>query len=121
MDTFVTSLYGLAEHCESRALHNDMVRDQIVVGLQETQLSEKLLLDAGLALEKTMTKAQQSKAVKQRQAVIQASGEVPPNVDALYGRRAEGNTSGKDPPTGVFLHRAQQGVFPPPPQKFIET
>ena len=63
VDTFITTLYGIAEHCEYGALH-DMIRDQIVVGLRDTQLSEKLQLDAGLTLEKAITKACQSEAVK---------------------------------------------------------
>ena len=98
VDTFITSLCGLAEYCEYGALHDDMIRDRIVVGLRDAQLSEKLQLDAGLTLEKAITKACQSEAVKQQQAVVRASGEVPHNVDALYGRQAEGNASGKDPP-----------------------
>ena len=32
MDTFVTALYTLAEYCEYGALHDQMIRDRIVVG-----------------------------------------------------------------------------------------
>ena len=35
MDTFITSLYSLAEYCQYRALHDDMIWDLIVVGLQD--------------------------------------------------------------------------------------
>ena len=65
VDTFITSLYCLAEHCNYGALHDDMIRDRIVVGLRDAQLSEKLQLNAELTLEKAMTIACQSEAVKQ--------------------------------------------------------
>ena len=64
-------------------MDDDMIRDLIFVGLRNAQLSKKLQLDAGLTLEKAMAKARQSEAVKQQQPVVQASGEVPYNVDAL--------------------------------------
>ena len=33
VDSFITSLYRLAEHCNYRDLHDEMIRDWIVVGL----------------------------------------------------------------------------------------
>ena len=32
VDTFITALYGLAEYCEYGDLHDQMIRDRIVVG-----------------------------------------------------------------------------------------
>ena len=37
-----TALYGLAEHCGYSELHDEMIRDSIVVGLRDAKLSEKL-------------------------------------------------------------------------------
>ena len=48
VDTFITSLYTLAEHCQYGDLHDDMIRDRIVVGLRDAQLSEKLQLTSDL-------------------------------------------------------------------------
>ena len=31
VDTFITDLYGLAEHCQFGTLHDEMIRDRIVV------------------------------------------------------------------------------------------
>ncbi len=45
MDTFVTDLYALAEHCSYGDLHDEMIRDRLVVGLR---YSERLQLDAEL-------------------------------------------------------------------------
>ena len=41
-----------------------MIRDRIVVGLRDAQLSEKLQLLSDLILEMAVTKARQSEAVK---------------------------------------------------------
>lgn len=33
VDSFVTDLYSLAEHCAYRDLHNEMIRDHLVVDI----------------------------------------------------------------------------------------
>ncbi len=48
VDTFITALYALAEHCTYSALHDEMIRDRIVVGIRNRALSEKLQLNAEL-------------------------------------------------------------------------
>ena len=64
--------------------------------MQDAQLSEKLRLTLDLTLEKAVTKAHQSEAIKQQQAVVQALGKIPQNVDALYGRVADRSSSGNE-------------------------
>ena len=44
VDSFITDLYGLAEHCQFGLLFEEMILDRIVVGLADQMLSEKLLL-----------------------------------------------------------------------------
>ena len=41
VDTFITNLYALAEHCGYGELHDEMMRDRLVVGMQDLKLSEK--------------------------------------------------------------------------------
>ena len=64
VDAFVTSLYCLAEHCGYGSLHSEMIRDRIVVGLQDASLSERLQMDPELTLDKAIFTARQSEAVK---------------------------------------------------------
>ena len=45
VDSFVTDLFSLAEYCTYRHLHNEMIRDGLVVGLLDTSLSEKMQLE----------------------------------------------------------------------------
>lgn len=57
VDSFYTALHCLAEHCGYGALHNEMVRDRLVVGLRDKKLSEQLQLDSRLTLETAIDKA----------------------------------------------------------------
>lgn len=72
VDAFITDLYVLAEHCSYGALHDEMIRDRLVVGLRNARLSEKLQLDADLTLEMAMVEVRQSEVVKQQQTVIRS-------------------------------------------------
>ncbi|KAK0136800.1 hypothetical protein N1851_027011 [Merluccius polli] len=67
VDSFVTALYVLAEHCSYAMLHNELIRDRIVVGLQDKGLSERMQLDADLTLDKAIRMARQSEEVKRQQ------------------------------------------------------
>ena len=48
VESFTTSLYSLAEHCQFGTLQEELIRDRIVVGLRDERLSEKLQLDQDL-------------------------------------------------------------------------
>ena len=64
VDTFITALHALAEHCNFGTLTDEMIRDRIVVGLLDAKLSEKLQLDPELTLPKAVNQARLSEAVK---------------------------------------------------------
>lgn len=87
VDTFVTVLHTLAEHCDYGTLKDEMIRDQIVVGLQDSKLSEKLQLDPELSLANAINHAWQSEAVKKQQALLRNdfkdSEDAKKNVDAV--------------------------------------
>ena len=70
VDTFITSLYALAEHCNFGSLHDELIRDRIVVGIRNAALSEKLQLNSELTLESAITQVRQSEAVKEQQIGI---------------------------------------------------
>ena len=83
-DSFITSLYCLAEHCAYGALHDEMIHDRIVVGLLDANLSMKLQMDPELTLDKAVTLARQSEAIKQQQKVVRGRvGSNPPSVGAI--------------------------------------
>ncbi|XP_066029036.1 uncharacterized protein [Pocillopora verrucosa] len=97
VETFITDLHCLAEHCEFGVLKDELVRDKIVVGLKDKKLSEKLQLDSKLTLEKAVTQARQSEAVKKQQGILQGTQPDPPlaNVDQISKKRGKG-FKGKD-------------------------
>ena len=59
-------------------LHDEMIRDRLVVGLRDAKLSEKLQLDAELTLDKAVSQVRQAEAVKKQQAVIRSEGDSVP-------------------------------------------
>ena len=70
IDTFVTDLYALAEHCGYCSLHDEMIHDRIVMEIRNTGLSERLQLDPKLTLESAVTQVRQSETVKQQQQAV---------------------------------------------------
>ncbi|KAL7870545.1 hypothetical protein SRHO_G00080420 [Serrasalmus rhombeus] len=73
VDSFITSLHCLSEHCGYGHLHNEMVRDRLVVGLRDKKLSEQLQLDSELTLEKAVTRARQNEQVKNQQDLLKSN------------------------------------------------
>ncbi|GBN33421.1 hypothetical protein AVEN_158696-1 [Araneus ventricosus] len=67
VNTFITALYILTEHCEYGVLRDELIRDRIVVGIRDKNLSEKLQLDADLTLTKVIERVRLSEVVKEQQ------------------------------------------------------
>jgi len=57
VDLFITWFCCLAEHCNYRELHDEMIRDRTVVGLCDASLSERLQLDPEITLDKAVMTA----------------------------------------------------------------
>ena len=83
VDNFITGLFTLAQHCNYGTLHDEMVRDRIVVGLKGKTLSEKLQLEADLTLEKAINQARQKELVRQQQGILKQEGPSASNVDRV--------------------------------------
>ena len=66
VDSFITALHCLVEHCQYGNLRNEMIRDRIVVGLLDENLAMKLQLDSELTLEKATAAARQHESVRQQ-------------------------------------------------------
>ena len=70
VDSLITDLYGLAKYCNFGTLKDELIRERIVVGLRNCDLSEKLQLDPKLTLEKAMNLAWQRETVQQQQSIL---------------------------------------------------
>ena len=89
VDAFITALYALAEHCGYGVLHNEMIRDRIIVGIRNARLSEKLQLDSELTLEKAVTQVRQAEAIKLQQPLLRGGSSTKPDTSVgavLKGR-----------------------------------
>ena len=101
MDNFIIDLYSLAEHCQYGRLHDEMVRDRIVVDIKDFKLSEKLQMDNELTLEKAISLARNSKSVKQQQSTIRTDLLTEPKIEQI-----------KAPATNVFIPVNQSSATP---------
>ena len=70
VNSFITTLYELVEHCGYGSLNDKMIRDRLVVGLKESKHSEKLQLNPELTLKKPIAQVHQAKTVKQQQPLL---------------------------------------------------
>ena len=102
VDSFITDLHRLAEFCEYGDLHDQLIRDRIVVGLRDAKVSEKLQTDSELTLEKAVILARQNEAIKQQQLNLRDSSSSQlgatnsVNIDAIkktYRQRPQPRTS----------------------------
>ena len=73
VDDFSIVLFCLAEHCKNMDLHDERVRDHIVVGIWDSRLSEKMQLDLNLTLDKATNLVRLSEAVKKQQAMVRGT------------------------------------------------
>ena len=99
VDSFVTSLHCLAEHCGYEGLKNEMIRDRIVVGLRDANLSMKLQMVPDLDLKKAVTLARQSEAVRQLQGVVRGEPETIDSVDLRKKVQSKNFSRAPTPPT----------------------
>ena len=72
-------------------LQGEMIRDRIVVGIRDSQQSEKLQMDPNLTLEKAVAQSRQAESVKKQQAIIRCgqSQPQPANIDAVSPGRQQ--------------------------------
>lgn len=68
VEAFVRSLYELAQHGEFGNCKDEQIRDRIVIGITDKEVSQKLQLEADLTLERAVQLARQSELIKQQSA-----------------------------------------------------
>ena len=72
---FIEDLNKLAETCNYGDLKDELIRDKIVVGIHNKALSEKLMNDESLTLDKAIKKVKASELIKEQQQMLKGDGE----------------------------------------------
>ena len=84
VEAFVRSLYELAQYCEFGRTKDEQIRDRIVFGISDNDVSQKLQLEPELSLERAIQIARQSEQIKQQNVSLHSECV----VDAMrQGRR----------------------------------
>lgn len=87
VEAYIRSLYELAQYCEFGGSKDEHIRDRLVIGISDTEVSEKLQLQPELSLEKAIQIARQSEQIKQQNVSLHADCA----VDAMRQRRWQSN------------------------------
>ena len=82
----MTALHTLAEHCSYGPLKEEMIRDRLVVGLRDGNLSLKLQMDSTLTLKTAVATASQNEMVRKQQVIVRPA-EQPPNIDLVVYKK----------------------------------
>ena len=108
-EQFIASLYNLASDCNFGDLKNELIRDRIVVGIQDASLSERLQTEPELTLE-SKTLVRQREAVRVQQQTLKGEKtEAPSLVDAMSHK----------PNRKPSHHKSQRQLTSEPPKKCI--
>lgn len=70
VEDFVTALHALASTCDYGGLREDLIRDRLVVGIQDHKVSRTLQLDPDLKLQKALLVARQHETINQQLAEL---------------------------------------------------
>ncbi|KAL8614894.1 hypothetical protein ACOMHN_042852 [Nucella lapillus] len=110
---YVRALHDLAETAEFTD-KDTTIRDRLFLGVQDSQLSEKLQLEADLTLHKTITIARQQELVKNQLQAQRHSSEEDRDVHVAFLQRGRGRSQqqrrGGQSNRGQFTPRGSSGA-----------
>ena len=72
-ENYIRDLYILADMCDYKNVKDEMIRDRLVVGIYDKELSLKLQMEAELTLDKAISEVKKKESVKQ-QMTMQGEG-----------------------------------------------
>ena len=82
-EKYITELYRQIDSCKYGDMKEELLRDRLVVGILDHELSEKLQLEADLTLEAAKKSIRQKEAVKEQYKMLQANVAAEPTLDEV--------------------------------------
>jgi hypothetical protein len=107
IDTFIQDIHRLADDCEYGQLKEELIRDRIVVGVVDDDLSNDLQSRPKLTLSQAIELSRQAETRKQSQSLLRDNTSLSSDV-AQLGARAKSRD---------FKHRPPRPVHNPQPQR----
>ena len=104
VEEFVRRLYELVEHCDYGDKKNEFLRDRIVIGLADKELSERLQLRETTSLEDAIQMARQSELVKIQMSLQPAAAK---NLQEIRAGASAGRGGGQNHRGGHKKHWKQ--------------
>ena len=109
VDKFITDLYAIAKYCEYGGPHDKLIRDRIVVGIRDAQLSEKMQMESELTLARAVTLARQSECIKTQQPTVRGELSQESTVEVVRGDKTMSKVQNRIPQVQTNLPLSQRG------------
>ena len=88
VDQYVTSLRKLAQTCNFCAcLHNSLIRDRLVLGINDKTPQKKLLQDRNLTLSRAIDICRSNETMKKYLEILKQSNEDPIHIGMVYNNK----------------------------------
>ena len=85
IDEYVTELKARSQHCEFGDLRESLMRDKIVLGVQDKKIQERLLRETDLSLDKAISICRAAEEVKVQTKEMQSNKtDMTSNVDHVH-------------------------------------
>ena len=111
VDDFITDLHHLAANCDFPATYvKRAIRDQIVVGICDKTLSEKLQMNADLTLEDAIIAARQHETIKKQQEAFRSSPDHIASTNRVSANKYRGKNSFMSSRFNETANKSQQNA-----------
>ncbi|KAF4528945.1 hypothetical protein B566_EDAN017150 [Ephemera danica] len=80
-ESFIRSVYELADECNYDKMKDELIRDRLIAGMQDQQLSSELQLDDSITLEKVCSKLRQKEQLHQESIILQQAAKPSPTCE----------------------------------------
>ena len=111
VDEFYSALLALSKNCSFGELTSSLIKDRVIVGIQDNSTRQRLLSEKELSLQKCMEIARSYEATKIRMKTMQENHGEKGSVDRVRKSYRKGNRSNKGQGQSTFDNKSEQKGF----------